>query len=581
MPQIYIYYLSFLLISIHTTPVQAATIDVHVLGLSGDLKKNVEAHLSVIKNQKLTINNRFYSRIQKIVTKATKVFGYYEPKIQINLYKSKKNRKEPLLVITVTLGEPVIITDIRVKIQGDAQKDHDYRNLIADRQPKLGAILNHWQYENFKKSLNNLALEKGYFNANYYKNQLKVSVQKHQAFWDIDYNSGPRYHFGKITFTGSQLRKEYLYNLRPFKEGSYYTSNQMVELTRRLSETGWFNSVIVIPEFNTSNLGAFLQLHGMLRECTESTFTTGIGSSRKIGIHISTIWKKNLINDRGHSFKAISNISSPEYELIFTYKIPILENPLDKYYLFQGSLQRMSWNNTKTDASILTISRYWKNPSGWKKAINLRWRLEHFTQDEITNRTMFIYPGISIDRTRSYGGLMPTHGYSQHYSIDFSDVSWGSYIDFIVFKIENSWISTLKEKNRFIVHTDLGWIQTHHFEKIPPDMRFFAGGKHSIRGYKYKGLSPRDHNGKVIGASKIIIGSLEHQYNLHGRWWIADFIDIGEVIQDIKQKNIKISIGFGIRWKSPLGPIKLDIARPVNDKRSHSIQLYIGFGPEL
>ncbi|VFP78598.1 Translocation and assembly module subunit TamA [Candidatus Erwinia haradaeae] len=577
----YVYYLSFLLINIYSASIHAKSINIHVLGLSGALKKNVEEHLSIIRIQEVTISNRFYDRVEKIVKEATKVFGYYEPKIQIYLNPTKQKIKEPVLIIQVALGEPVIVSGLRVKLQGDAQEDRDYLNLIADRLPKLGSTLNHREYEKFKKSLNNLALEKGYFNANYYRNQLKVSVQKHQAFWDIGYNSGKRYHFSKITFTGSQLLKQYLQNLVPFKEGTYYTSHHMEDLSRRLSDTGWFHSVILIPTLDEPNRGAFLRLHGVLTERTENTFTTGIGSSKKIGMHIRTMWNKNIINNRGHSFKTIANISSPECELKFTYKIPILENPLEKYYLLQGSLKRIHWNDIKTDSSVITTSRYWNGTNGWKKSINLRWRLERFTEDGITNTAMLIYPSISVDRTRSYGGLMPTHGYSQHYSIDFSDISWGSDIDFLVFKIQNSWIKTIKKRNRLIIHTNFGWMKTHHFEKIPPDMRFFAGGNHSIRGYKYKELSPRDHNGKILGASKIIIGSLEHQYNINGKWWGAVFIDMGEVVQEFKEKNIKISIGFGIHWNSPLGPIKLDIARPVNDRNHHRIQSYVGLGPEL
>lgn len=70
------------------------------------------------------------------------------------------------------------------------------------------------------------------------------------AFWDIDYNSGERYRFGHVTFEGSQIRDEYLQNLVPFKEGEEYESKDLGELNRRLSATGWFNSVVVAPEFD-------------------------------------------------------------------------------------------------------------------------------------------------------------------------------------------------------------------------------------------------------------------------------------------------------------------------------------------
>ena len=127
----------------------------------------------------------------------------------------------------------------------------------------------------------------------------------------------------------------------------------------------------------------------------------------------------------------------------------------------------------------------------------------------------------------------------------------------------------------------MGWIETNDFDRVPPDLRFFAGGDRSIRGYKYKNVSPRDSDGKLTGASKMATGSLEYQYNVSGKWWGAVFIDSGEAVNDISQSNIKTGAGIGVRWASPVGPIKFDIARPIGDSEEHGVQFYVGLGPEL
>lgn len=120
-------------------------------------------------------------------------------------------------------------------------------------------------------------------------------------------------------------------------------------------------------------------------------------------------------------------------------------------------------------------SRYWDLSSGWQRAINLRWSLDHFTQGEITNTTMLFYPGVMISRTRSRGGLMPTWGDSQRYSIDYSNTAWGSDVDFSVFQAQNVWIRTLYDRHRFVTRGTLGWIETGDFDKVPPDLRFSPG----------------------------------------------------------------------------------------------------------
>jgi translocation and assembly module TamA len=115
---------------------------------------------------------------------------------------------------------------------------------------------------------------------------------------------------------------------------------------------------------------------------------------------------------------------------------------------------------------------------------------------------------------------------------------------------------------------NLGWIETGDFDKVPPDLRFFAGGDRSIRGYKYKSISPENDKGQLTGASKLATGSLEYQYNVSGKWWGAMFVDGGEAVNDIRTNDFKTGAGVGVRWQSPVGPIKLDFAVPVGDKRN-------------
>lgn len=114
------------------------------------------------------------------------------------------------------------------------------------------------------------------------------------------------------------------------------------------------------------------------------------------------------MNSYGHSLTTSTSISAPEQILDFSYKMPLLKNPLEQYYLVQGGFKRTDLNDTESDSTTLVASRYWDLSSGWQRAINLRWSLDHFTQGEITNTTMLFYPGVMISRTRSRGGLMPT-----------------------------------------------------------------------------------------------------------------------------------------------------------------------------
>lgn len=577
MPRIRILCLASLCLA--STLAGAANVRLHVEGLSGELEKNVRAQLSTIQSDEVTPDRRFQARVDDAIRGGLKALGYYEPTIDFTLLPPPAKGRQ-VLEVKIDAGPPVLIGGTGVILRGGARNDKDYLNLLHDR-PENGTVLNHGDYENFKKSLTSVSLRKGYFDSEFRKNQLGVSLERRQAFWDIDYDSGQRYRFGEVTFEGSQIREEYLQNLVPFKDGAYYQSRDLAELNRRLSATGWFNSVVVAPEFDKARKTKILPLHGVVSPRTENTLETGVGYSTDVGPRVKATWKKPWVNSYGHSFTTSTSLSGPEQLLDFSYKVPLLKSPLEQYYLMQGGFKRTNLNDTESDSTTLAVSRYWDLSSGWQRAINLRWSLDHFTQANVTNTTMLLYPGVSLSRTRSRGGLMPVWGDSQRYSIDWSDTAWGSDVDFGVFQAQQVWIRTLQEKHRFVVRGNVGWIETNDFERVPPDLRFFAGGDRSIRGYKYKSISPKNDDGKLTGASKMATGSLEYQYNVSGKWWGAAFVDSGEAVNDIKQSNLKTGAGVGVRWQSPVGPVKLDFAVPVGDKDEHGLQFYIGLGPEL
>ena len=108
------------------------------------------------------------------------------------------------------------------------------------------------------------------------------------------------------------------------------------------------------------------------------------------------------------------------------------------------------------------------------------------------------------------------------------------------------------------------------------------GGDRSVRGYGYKKISPKNKYGKLVGGSRLVTGSLEYQYQVYPNWWGAVFTDTGLAADAYKANELRYGAGFGVRWASPVGAIKFDIATPIRDKdNSKNIQFYIGLGAEI
>ena len=135
------------------------------------------------------------------------------------------------------------------------------------------------------------------------------------------------------------------------------------------------------------------------------------------------------------------------------------------------------------------------------------------------------------------------------------------------------------EYDRVLGRVQAGGIATTDFESIPPSLRFFAGGDQSVRGYDYQSLSPKNNQGDRIGGRYLVAGSAEYQYSIAEKWRLATFVDQGNSFNSLEFPSLKTGVGIGVRWVSPVGPLRLDLARALDD--DGGFRLHFSMGPEL
>lgn len=553
--------------------------ELRLTGLEGALLANVQAQLNRLNLDGITVRGRYRARIRSAVRDGLRALGYYQPKLRFK-WEGAADAARQTLALHVDPGEPVRIRGIEIEILGEAKDERPFKRLIAGA-PKAGTVLNHGEYDKFKSELTNLAMAMGFFDAKFVKSQLAVAPDLHEAYWRITYDTGRRYKFGPVGFHGSQIKTTYLDNIVPFEPGDPFSAEALAELNDRLTQTGWFSSVVVAPEFKRVSESGEIPLYGHVVPKQGNSMELGVGFSTDVGPRLRADWKRPWVNQYGHSLESAANVSSKEQQLDFSYKMPLEKNPLEEYYVIQGGYKHTDLNDTKSDSMSIMGARWWNMENGWQRSISLRWMVDSFTQGATDETTALLYPGATLSRTRSRGGLMPMWGDSQRYTLDVSTTHLGSDIDFVAASAQWAIIRSIGGRHRFVGRSSLGWIQANDFDKVPPDLRFFAGGDRSIRGYDYQSISPKDEEGELRGAKRLFTASIEYQYNLFGKWWGAVFIDTGEAVDKLTDTAFKTGAGAGIRWQSPVGPIKLDIARPVGDSEENGIAFYIGLGPEL
>ena len=110
-------------------------------------------------------------------------------------------------------------------------------------------------------------------------------------------------------------------------------------------------------------------------------------------------------------------------------------------------------------------------------------------------------------------------------------------------------------------------------------MRFFTGGDTSVRGYQYGELGATNDLDEVVGGKHMLVGSVEYDMRVTGNWYAAVFVDSGNSFGDFTDMKLQQSVGLGVRWLSPIGPIRVDVAKALSE--NGGFRLHITMGPDL
>lgn len=554
----------------------AAGYRIELNGLKGELKDNVQAHIGELDEQNPAAAAR---ALRRAIVEGLKALGYYSPEIEI---KFKRNDGAPELIADVEIGEQVILRSADLGITGQARQDPDFALLIGS-VPAAGTPLNHGTYTEFKDKLLSLSLAKGYFEGHFTDKRLAVSPKAKAAQWHLHYDSGPRYRWGKITYKGSQIDEAYLKGLEKITEGDDYDYAEYAQLSKRLGDTGWFASVAAEPDFQAAKTDPrkHLPVEVTVSPRKRNLVETGLGYSSDIGPRAKLKWTRPWVNEKGHSFDVTTEVSAKEQVLDANYRIPTKADPLGDYWLVQGGYKYTDLNDTKSSQFGAAISRNKQLHSGWVRSLSLNVLSDNFTQADVDQNKLVIYPGISFTRTRARGGLSPDWGDTQRYGISVANGIWASESDFVRLEVSQTWLRTLALKHRFVLRATFGWIETDDLDGVPPDLRFFAGGDNSVRGYDYKSISPTNDKGELTGGTKMASAGVEYQYNVTGNWWAAAFFDAGDSVKSLGDLTVNKGAGVGIRWNSPIGPVKVDVAWPIASDLDHGMHIYFGLGGAL
>ena len=556
------------------------TLTVTVEGVDGPLRDNVLALLELNRfaGQAAPEEARLrwlHGNADTQIREALQPFGYFDPTIESSLNRipggwEARYRIQP--------GRPVRITTLDVRILGEGRQDPAFQQAVANIPLAQGQVLDQPRYEQFKQALETLATERGYFNARFTEHAIRVNPQTYEAAIHLHYDTGARYRFGNITFKQDFLSPKLLDRYPRFKPGDPYNANDLLKLQGDLYSSPYFSQVQVNapPDAATETAPVDVELEPNKKR----RFSAGAGYGTDTGARARLKVEQRWVNRQGHHYEAELQWSTVKSLVGVKYLIPGADPTTDEYSLTAGYIQQ---NYRQQDYEQFIIGGGWQRQDGkWLKNYSLSYQYEDFSVGgQPTTSSQLLIPGLNWTWVDADNRLFPTRGLLFGFELRGASTALLSDLDFVQGMLRLKGVYALNDTSRFIARGNAGaTLISQGFEQLPTSLRFFTGGDASVRGYAFNSIGPTDDEGTVIGGKNLLVGSVEYEHRVWDGWSLAAFVDTGDAF-DGGSPDLKTGVGVGLRWHSPVGPVRLDFASGLDRPPGDVFRFSFGIGPDL
>ncbi|WP_051822218.1 autotransporter assembly complex protein TamA [Desulfonatronum thiodismutans] len=399
------------------------------------------------------------------------------------------------------------------------------------------------------------------------------------------FNPGPSAKFGTVNVEGEErVSPRYILDKVPWSENQTFRSSQLHGLRATLMQTGLFTMVDVshpgsIPEASRNNE---LPVTISVVERVPRTVKAGVGYETDTGLGTALEWEHRNILGSGEQLRTRLHLAEKRQMLEGEFKVPEFSDPSQSLTI-QGNIGQETTDalEKKEIAAGAMINR--RLDRFWSVGLGTNFRYSEVTQlGETETYGLISTPGELTWDMRDHV-LNPTRGWRiQLRAEPFLDtLEWNTTF----FKLSGSlsaYLPILAEDRLVLAGRGaLGSITGEANMNLPPDQRFYAGGGGSVRGYAYQSIGP-EVDGKVVGGKSMVEVGTELRLRLENNIGLVAFLDGGQVFSESElqfQDDFLWGAGLGLRYHLDFGPIRLDLAFPLNRRdKDSAFQVYVSIG---
>lgn len=594
---------------------QVKKVRVVLRGVEKDLLDNVKGTLELWAFNEAKIPSvarlRFmHQNATEQIKQALRPFGYYRPVVESELLDLgvrwqavyRIDPRDRVVIASdpvISLGDVVAdCSDFRytpfnrkslmpdIKVQDEEFNKH--KQLVLDfcaaRETaalKKGSALNQQAYDALKQSLQSAASRLGYFDAVFSKHEIRIDLKAYNAEIFLQMEPGERYRTGAAELNEDKqwITPDLLERFVDLEDREYFDAGKLQSLQTDLTNAEYYKRVEVraaVPEAEQRVVPVKVDLtHIPARE-----YVAGIGYDTDEGLRFKLGVTGRRVNSRGHHYNAEARVSEIGYGLAGAYTIPTGDPRTDSFG-FSVRLDRS--DTTEKDSRSVGLGANYKFRDGfWFKNYSLEYQVERFGLSGESNRSTLLMPG--LEWTRTYPAelekrINTVNGTWLQFSLRGASDSLVSDTSFIQPKISTKWIRSFENKHRFIARATAATTWVKDYDKLPLTLRYYTGGDSSIRGYDFEQISPLNEENEPQGGRHLLNAGLEYEIPFRDNYSVAVFSDIGDAFND--EPDYRRSMGIGLRWRSPIGPVRFDLARSLNAPGKGNVKFHLSLGPDL
>jgi translocation and assembly module TamA len=408
------------------------------------------------------------------------------------------------------------------------------------------------------------------------KRQLIANHDDNTVDITIGAEGGPLADIGDVQIVGSKkVKEDFIRDWSRLNRGQRYSPQDVKDASERLRKLGVFSSINITKADRLDKNGQ-IPMSIQLSDGKQRYFGGGVQFSSIDGLGLSGYWGHRNLFGGAESLKISGSVSGlgtsldyrdMDYNFSVLFSKPDAFGPITTFNT--GIIAAAVSPDTYRSQTLSTFANVAFDLSRIDTAtggVDLTWNQ---TQDVFGDNQYLIFSTpVTWLRDASDNPLDPTKGYKLNLKAQPS-YEFNNSLPFSSFEGSVSGYYGLGQENGVVLAAKLSMgtlLGVGDISDIPAVRRFYAGGGGSVRGYGFQEISPRNRDGDALGGMSYVLASFETRIKINDKFGVVPFLDVGTVGRQLYPdfSDIRAGVGIGIRYATPLGPLRLDVALPLN-----------------